>query len=214
MEGFADPTIDGEQWNIYAATLQELLLDRDCVFDDKVRTQFDAVHTETGFEHLEGVYPTSGGELSVYIGEMSMSRNRIAKFLIDFKAWFEKEGYRRRTLLIIAARAYLSERQRSDVQVLARKYGTDIGITDLLDLSYNPTKHAYVSVHTRVSDSEKASKKLELQAPLDRHLILSTTDPIVRWYGWRSGDLIQIRRKLGVGMLSEKVIYRVVFNAS
>jgi DNA-directed RNA polymerase subunit H (RpoH/RPB5) len=69
------------------------------------------------------------------------------------------------------------------------------------ELQYNLTKHYLVPLHELKykKDSEEAKEFKKNKYP-----IISQTDPVSRFYGWSSGDIIQITRK------DNFIMYRII----
>ena len=63
------------------------------------------------------------------------------------------------------------------------------------DLTYNPVLHRDVPKHELLTESEKNDKIKELRTSVSKLPIIKFTDPIVRYYGWKRGDLIRITRE-------------------
>jgi DNA-directed RNA polymerase I, II, and III subunit RPABC1 len=87
-----------------------------------------------------------------------------------------------------------------EMTVSARKILSNINarieLFSVVDLQYNPTKHDLVPRHTRVSR--------EGVKEIDKFPTLRIHDPIARYYGYSSGDLIRIERK------NRTIYFRVV----
>jgi DNA-directed RNA polymerase I, II, and III subunit RPABC1 len=69
------------------------------------------------------------------------------------------------------------------------------------ELQYNLTKHYLVPLHELKykKDSEEAKEFKKNKYP-----IISQTDPVARFYGWSTGDIIQITRK------DNFIMYRII----
>lgn len=80
------------------------------------------------------------------------------------------------------------------------------------DLTYNPARHCDTSAHRRLTETEKAAKLAAMKTDLSKLLIIKINDPIIRYYGWSPGDLIEVTRvDSGISVLTPKTInYRVV----
>jgi len=80
------------------------------------------------------------------------------------------------------------------------------------DLTYNPVKRYDTAKHIRLTEQEKVQKLQEMRTDPSRLPIIRQGDPMVRYYGWRHGDIIKtIRHDYGVSLLSPMSInYRVV----
>lgn len=80
------------------------------------------------------------------------------------------------------------------------------------ELTYNPTLHVDSPRHELLSPEYARAKLQELKADLSKLLIIRSTDPIVRYYGWSAGSLVRIHRDdQAISILSPKSInYRVI----
>jgi hypothetical protein len=68
------------------------------------------------------------------------------------------------------------------------------------DLQYNITKHVLQPTFLKI----KGPKAFKTLYSSSSHSVMSITDPIARFYGYKKGDVIEIRRKNGY------VSYRIV----
>ena len=80
------------------------------------------------------------------------------------------------------------------------------------DLTYNPVNHVDTPRHELLSGEDAAAKLLEMKADVSKLLIIKTTDPVVRYYGWPVGGLVKIYRDdSAISVLSPKSInYRII----
>ncbi len=80
---------------------------------------------------------------------------------------------------------------------LSSFYGIRVELFQLKELEFNLTKHCLVPKHTRIQkdDNEKEYSKFP---------ILRANDPVAKFYGYLSNDLIKIERRDGT------VSYRIV----
>lgn len=81
-------------------------------------------------------------------------------------------------------------------------------------LVYNPTEHYLTPKHTLLK-YEEAKKVLEENRLIFSQLpVISSEDPIARWYGAKSGDVMRIERKilLAESMVQNMIVYRAVRN--
>lgn len=62
------------------------------------------------------------------------------------------------------------------------------------ELYINPTQHELVPPHEKLSVEEKRAKLAESKSQPSQILVLTSNDPIVRYYGWKPGDLIRVKR--------------------
>ncbi len=80
------------------------------------------------------------------------------------------------------------------------------------DLTYNPTTHIFTPKHEALTQDEVKSKLAEWKVDISKLLIIESTDPIVKYYGWTPGQVIRIYRNDDyISVLTPKSInYRVV----
>ena len=69
------------------------------------------------------------------------------------------------------------------------------------ELQYNLTKHYLVPLHEL---KYKKNTELAKEFKKNKYHIISKTDPVIRFYGWNIGDIIQITRKDGF------IMFRIV----
>lgn len=108
--------------------------------------------------------------------------------------------------LIIITNLDLSD--GSNTQIKELKY-TNSWIFHDKELTFNKTKHVLVPKHERLSDEKASEFKRNYKGP-QAHILI--TDPIVKYYGWRLGDVIMITRDLSfmASLSTEMVAKRVV----
>lgn len=80
------------------------------------------------------------------------------------------------------------------------------------ELTYNPTRHVDTPLHELIPPKEAQAKLRELKADISKLLIIKVTDPVVRYYGWQTGNLIRVHRNdRSISILAPKSInYRVI----
>lgn len=80
------------------------------------------------------------------------------------------------------------------------------------DICYNPTHHILVPIHIKLTEEQKSEKLRELMVDVNKLPIMLNTDPIARYYGWTTGDLIKIVRiDTSVSILAPTSInYRII----
>ncbi len=80
------------------------------------------------------------------------------------------------------------------------------------ELMFNPNEHADVPRHELLSPTETANKLKELNIDKSKLIIIKSTDPIVKFHGWKVGDVIRIHRNdKSVNLLSSNSInYRLI----
>ena len=79
-----------------------------------------------------------------------------------------------------------------------RKLGdlTSVNISIFKDreLLYNPTTHIDCPKFILLNDDEKIELMKSLRCKLSDFLIIKQADPIIRYYGWKSGQIVKIIR--------------------
>ena len=70
----------------------------------------------------------------------------------------------------------------------------EIDIYDFSQFLINPTKHSLVPKHTILSSTEKARVLAELRVTEAQIPLIQASDPIMRWYDAKPGDLIRVMR--------------------
>lgn len=80
------------------------------------------------------------------------------------------------------------------------------------DLTFNPVNHVDTPRHELLSPEEATAKLREMKADVSKLLLMKTTDPICRYYGWPAGGLVRVHRNdSAVSVLAPKSInYRVI----
>lgn len=81
------------------------------------------------------------------------------------------------------------------------------------ELTHNPTTHKYTPKHVLLTPEEARNKYKEMGATPANILIISPTDPIVKYYGWPLNGIVKIyRNDQIISILSEESIaYRVIW---
>lgn len=76
-----------------------------------------------------------------------------------------------------------------------QKNGGHLQYFTLQQLMFNPTKHEYVPLHTKLSDEEAKDfmKEYMTRTKMHMHIILQS-DPIAKWIGLKHGDIVKINR--------------------
>lgn len=62
------------------------------------------------------------------------------------------------------------------------------------ELVYNPTRRVDVPPHELVPPPQVDAKLRELKVDISKLLIIRAEDPVVKYYGWKSGSLVKITR--------------------
>lgn len=84
-----------------------------------------------------------------------------------------------------------------------------VEIFTALELFKNITRHSLVPKHRQLSSKEVEALKKKLGAQLNDFPVYSNLDPVVRYYGWPIGTVVEIQRAFG-GTREGEVYYRVV----
>ena len=81
-----------------------------------------------------------------------------------------------------------------------------------IELMFNVTKHDYVPKHEKISFNERTQLLNRLKITPDKLMLISPLDPVCRFYGFSSGNIIKITR---LSETSEKyVVYKLVKKVS
>lgn len=85
----------------------------------------------------------------------------------------------------------------------------DVDIYDFSQFLINPTKHRLVPKHTILTSTEKTRVLSELKVTEAQIPLILASDPIMRWYDAKPGDLIRVTRTLsGTG---KHLYYRLCY---
>lgn len=78
---------------------------------------------------------------------------------------------------------------------LFQKNGGQLQYFTLRQLMFNPTKHEYVPIHTKLAEEEvkEFMKEYMTRTKIHMHVILQS-DPIAKWIGLKHGDIVRINR--------------------
>lgn len=86
----------------------------------------------------------------------------------------------------------LSSDAKKEIKLLEKTI--KIQIFNVSELLINPTKHTYSRFMEKIPDEFVDNKLTELNCTKKDLTLLTSNDPIVRWYGWNIGDMIKIHR--------------------
>ncbi|ALX27625.1 DNA-directed RNA polymerase subunit RPB5 [Golden Marseillevirus] len=75
---------------------------------------------------------------------------------------------------------------------------TNINVFELADVQFSKPRHKLVPKHRLVSAEERKAVLESYQVEEKDLPRISCSDPIVQWYGWCPGDIIEILRKEGI----------------
>jgi DNA-directed RNA polymerase subunit H (RpoH/RPB5) len=78
---------------------------------------------------------------------------------------------------------------------LFQKNGGQLQYFTLRQLMFNPNKHEYVPIHTKLAEEEvkEFMKEYMTRTKIHMHVILQS-DPIAKWIGLKHGDIVRINR--------------------
>ena len=81
-----------------------------------------------------------------------------------------------------------------------------------VDITYNPTSHIDTPRHELLSPEEAMNKLREMKVDMSKLLLMKTTDPVCRYYGWSAGNIVKIHRNdTAISILAPKSInYRII----
>lgn len=85
-------------------------------------------------------------------------------------------------------------------------------VFDEKDLAYNPTQHIYTSKHTKIPKEDVPRLLRELKVRETQLTIFSPNDVIVKYYGWKPGDIIKVEREddMVSVLCTKSVNYRMI----
>lgn len=83
--------------------------------------------------------------------------------------------------------------------------GVTVNMLTTANLQVNPTRSVYYVPHTRLPPERAQALKVKYNGALPT---ISASDPVVRYFGWGTGDVIKIRRNYGGFEFRD--LYRVV----
>lgn len=145
--------------------------------------------TRVGYQPEVGWYihgiDSSSNKVSLYI-------NTHPKLNIDILKYYYQIFHQHnvKTAIIVYQNTFTSS-----VNKLVKTLDIKIELFCSDELTYNVIHHAFVPTHTKVAHS----KKNDLKYPL-----MKRTDPVAKFLGFRSGDIIKINR------LDNTIYYRYV----
>lgn len=153
----------------------------------------------------------------------TLERNQAAAKLAGKLPAFQAEQERKRKLkeerkLIQPpknkrlSQALTSDARKAIINFERRNPAFRIEVMFYHELTYNPIYHVDVPHHELLSDDEKTQKLLEMKVDPTKLLIIKLDDPVVRYYGWPVGGVVQIYRDdIAISILSPKSInYRII----
>lgn len=144
----------------------------------------------------------------IYVSKLS-GKKRVSKSTLT--AFFNYIVNKDREYGIIVVDSLLSTGATAGLTALSNN--RFIQVFHQNELYFDPTEHVDVSIHSKLSKEEAAKKIKELRVgPGSSTLLIQSSDPIVKYNGWRPGDFIKvIRNDLNLKVLARKTInYRKV----
>lgn len=112
------------------------------------------------------------------------------------------------THLILIADAVLSTPAANDLNL----FGKDHHIFNDEELTYCVVEHKMVSRHELIPKDVAEQKMRDMKTKLSQLPLILTSDPVIKYYGWKVGGLVKIyRNDQVVGLLTQETIaYRII----
>lgn len=174
-------------------TILEMLRDRG----------MDVGHVTT--QHIQDVLKvdTIKPVIEIFLNDIKILYYTPPKFKwADVRKFFEDEPAP--TLYILVVQENITQNNMKSIQALQR----NVEVHTLGRLQFNITKHSLVPKHEVIHDKKEVDVLLEnfklknkFQLP-----ILLKTDPIAKYYGMKSGDVVKITRNSPTA--GESIVYR------
>ena len=129
---------------------------------------------------------------AVLSGSASLKKDIITS-LGDKLQEYRPDGSRITSTIIIsnAVLSYDARVKKEDIATATKVY---IDTFSEAELNINPTKHTLTPKHELVPADEVENVLESIRANKKWLELIEITDPIVRWYGWKDGDVIKIYR--------------------
>lgn len=120
------------------------------------------------------------------------SRNYVSKIVCDHP------GLER--VMVIVPQEFYEEVSKIDVEIAGK-----FKVYDENSVSFDPTENIYVPKHELASQEEIDDMKKKILLDDNEKVLpfILDTDPICKWYGFKSGDILRITR-------NEEIYYRIV----
>lgn len=139
------------------------------------------------------------------MGKSTISKDSIAKFIkaaIEFGA--------RRSILV--SDDVLGTEAKRTLDEFMYTYNHKVEMFAEADLTYSPLLHVDVPTHVRLDPAVAVERLRGMRAIKARMLFITKNDPIVRYFGWEVGDVIEIQRNdIDAGILTPRsTTYRTV----
>jgi DNA-directed RNA polymerase subunit H (RpoH/RPB5) len=143
----------------------------------------------------EGVTPRKN--MLVYYGSKNADKTQIPievvddfiKQIRDRNATGKEEYIISEAMLIIDGD--LTSTGRDHLRELRNVHYLDFNDSDLV---YNATHHYLTPKHELISKEEEGELLCTMKAKKSQLLLIEASDPVVKYYGWRVGDVLRIHR--------------------
>lgn len=109
-------------------------------------------------------------------------------------------------IVLIVDKALVS---KAKTTISNMKKTRNINVFELGDVQFPKPKHRDVPPHRLLTPEQKEKVLEEYQVTERECPRISDIDPIVQWYGWEVGDMIEIERKEGI--FRKDKTYRIVW---
>lgn len=140
-------------------------------------------------ETLTQSYADDNGQVTyIYFAPFTFKSKQGVNVITSFIEAATSIGAKR--AIIITSEGFTSDAQRQ-IESVADPI---IQIFYDFQLQANPTRHKLVPPHTKLSDDERREKLTKSRIEPRQLKNFSIDDPIVKYYGWRPGDLIRVNR--------------------
>jgi len=190
-------------------TTIDMMLDRGYIFETP--------YNEIGFEEFKILYGDRNCDIYATDNTWEPGKKMYAKFILNpktktsqVKEYIEEivEKYldTDKDELLIVMRGLFNSNIMKIQKDKMYKYVQIMWVKNLL---FNPTRHSLVPKHEKISKEEMESVLIKYELKSKSQLPLITKDdPIVRWYNFKSGDIIRIIRASET--TKEAIFYRCV----
>ena len=148
----------------------------------------------------------SGDKLVVYYADAPKDTSQLGVDSLG-DAIYEMDRYKAKNGIIITSKS-LSPAARKKVEGLV-SYNIYIFLED--EMAYDPTEHYLTPEHRALSVDEQRDFLSRNDLSIDLLPLILTTDMIVRYYGFRPGQVIEVKRvNMYNTIVQESVSYRAV----
>lgn len=148
----------------------------------------------------------TGEKLVVYYADEPVSTKKLGIEALG-NAIVMCEKYNTKNLILITP-VGLSSAAAKEIEKMV-SYNIYVFLED--EMTYDPTEHYFTPAHRALSTEEQRKFLQDNDLSLDQLPIILTTDMISRYYGFRPGQVIEIRRvNLYDSMVQNSLSYRSV----